>query len=339
MDIIPFANIGKERWDAFCDASPEAWLRHRSEGLRAALALEARSKDHSFGITRDGTLVAIAPLVTQPLIGTDELEFAFSVNTRPSDTHSLPTPAPALVGSLSPADQETVRAECFEEIDRRAHSLRVARSRMLIDPLTFAAQGTTVISNPLIEFGYVDASTVTHIVDLCRDEGTLRSRISKGHRSDLTFAEKHDYEIDFFDADSVTEEMWDLFTGLYELAAGRPIGTSNRLKEIFERLRSGFALLSLTRRGHDEYLSGALVTVYKRSASYGMAATDPRYRRLRGIGQFQQWHIMQELKRRSFERYDMGWQSGNTPKEAAIANFKRHFGGDPLPLWIGIKNY
>lgn len=339
MDIIPFANIGRERWDAFCDDSPEAWLRHRSEGLQATLALDARSEDHSFGIMRGDTLIAISPLITQPLIGTDTLEFAFSVNHRVSDTHSLPTPVPALASGLSLADQKAVRTKCFEEIDRRARSLRVARSRMFIDPLTLASQGTTFTDNPLLTFGYTDASTVTHIIDLHRNENALRSRISKGHRSDIAFAEKHDYEVDFFDADTVTEEVWNTFTGLYELAAGRPMGTPDRSREMFERLRSGFALLSLIRRGHGEYLSGALITVYKRSASYGIAATDQKNRSLRGIGQLIQWRIIQELKRCSFEQYDLGWQSGSTPKEVAIANFKRHFGGDSLPLWIGIKNY
>lgn len=339
MDVISFADIGDNQWNAFCDSSPEAWIRHRSEGLHATLALDARSEDYSFGIMQGGRLVAISPLVAQPLIGTGTREFAFSVNYRVSDTHSLSTPAPALVGVLSPVDQKAVRVKCFEEVDRRAHSLRIARSRMFIDPLTLAAQNTTCTGNPLLEFGYADASTVTHIVDLRHDESVLRSRISKGHRSDIAFAEKHAYEVDFFDADTVTEEIWNTFMGLYKLAAGKPIGTQHRIRETFGRLRSGFALLSLIRRGHDEYISGVLITIYKRGASYSMAATDPKNRSLRGVGQLIQWRIIQELKRLGVERYDMGWQSGSTPKEAAIADFKRHFGGDSLALWVGIKNY
>lgn len=342
MDVVSFEKIGEEKWNAFCDASPEAWIRHRSEGLRATLALDGRSKNHSFGIVRDNTLVAIVPLITQPLIGTNSYEFAFSVNHRTSDTHSLPTPAPALLGGLSSVEYENVRTMCFKEIDRLALILDVVRSRMFIDPLTVMAFGAVNTQNPLIAFGYEDAgdSIVTHIVDLRLDEKVLRSRLSKGHRSDLVFAEKQEYQVNFYDGNSITEDIWKAFTCLYELAAGGPIGTSDRMDEIFERVRSGFALLVfICRKGTEEHLLGVLITIYKNGASYGIAATNPQHRMLRGIGQYIQWSIMCELKHLGFNQYDMGWQSGSTPKAESIDNFKRHFGGTPQQLLIGIKTY
>ncbi len=336
MEVVQHQDIGDAQWDAFCDASPGAWIRHRSDGRRAALALDESSEDRSFGMKEGATLVAIAPLIIEPLIATKGREFAFSVNTRPSDTHSLPNPSPALADALSPSEQAAIYAACMKEIDRLALTLGIARSRMFIDPLTDAAFAT----NPFLQFGYADTSTVTYIMDLRHDEDTLRSRVSKGNRSDITFAEKQGYKTDFFDSDTITEEAWTAFTDLYALAAGRPIGSPERTRELLGRVRSGHALLALLRQEHaGGYLSGALVTIYKRCASYGMAATDPQYRNLRGIGQFIQWRIMQELKRRGFERYDMGWQTGSTEKEAAIADFKRHLGGDPVPLWIGVKDF
>ena len=101
----------------------------------------------------------------------------------------------------------------------------------------------------------------------------------------------------------------------------------------------------LAREGNEStYLSGALIIAYKKGAVYGMAATHPSAKGTRGIGALIQWRTIEELKRRGFERYDVGWFDGTqesaiTQKEANILNFKRHFGGDTVPLWAGVKEY
>src|SRR3989338_7573911 len=93
MEIVEHKEIGDGAWDAFCDASPEAWARHRSMTRKGTLVYDKRSEDHSFGVMHDGALVAVAPLITQPLLDSGGgLEFAFSINTRPSDTHGLAAP-------------------------------------------------------------------------------------------------------------------------------------------------------------------------------------------------------------------------------------------------------
>ncbi len=286
MEIVGHEEIGDKKWDAFCDASPQAWLRHTTRGRKGALALNPDNEDHSFGVMRGDTLVAVAPLVTQPL-GEGEREFAFSINTRLSDTHSLPTPMPA----GEPALVEL----CMQEIDRCAKKHGIARTRMFIDPLTVVPA-----ANPLLAFGYKDHSITTSVVDLQAEEATILARMNKGHRLDIAFAERQNYGVNV-ESDAA---------GLHAF-----------LNHGGKTVANVFAL------------------AYKRSAYYGRSKMEPEARALRGAGQILQWRIMQELKRRGFERYDMGWQTGSTPKEAAIADFKRHFGGDPVPLWMGIKTY
>lgn len=331
MEILSFTQIGDEQWDAFCDASPGAWARNLSMGRRSALALDERNRDFSFGVMNDGALVAIAPLVTQPF-GTSGNEFALS--------SSMPLPAPALAAGLTAAERETVFAVCMKEVDRLAHQHGVARSRMSVDVFYSLALGEVPRENPLVRFGYLDASNTTPVVDVRQDEGQLLRRMSKGHRTDIIFARKQTYAVDFFDSTNVTEEAWNAFITLYEKAAGRSVYPRARWVETFERIQNGLGLLAFIRDASEHiYFSGALITTYKHCAYYGMAATDPQYRGIRGIGQFLQWRIIGELKERGFTFYDMGGQSGTSEKEVNIARFKRHFGGDPVLVWTGIKTY
>lgn len=331
MEIRLHADISDEEWDAFCDASPEAWARHLSMSRRSALALDRKNIDLSFGITDNDTLVAVVPLVTQPL-GASGSEFALS--------SGMPTPVPALAPGLAASEREAIFAACMAEVDRLALLHGTMRSSMAVYVFCTPAFHGTLKENPLLKFGYRDASNETLIIDLRKDETQLLRNMSKGHRADIVFARKQAYTTDFFDAKNITQAAWQAFTTLYKWAAGREVYSSERWAETLERVRSGFGLLAFIRNaGEETYFSGTLVTIYKGRAYYGMSATDPQYRRLRGIGQYLQWSIMGELKKRGFEFYDMGWQTGATEKEKAIASFKRHFGGVPTVVWAGIKTY
>ena len=325
MTIVSAKDISDGEWDAFCDASSEAWVRHRTVGRRSALSLDAHNIDCSFGVISNGKLVAVVPLVAQTLAG-GQREFAYS--------SSMHTPAPALADDVPPQERAALVQLCMDEVDRRAAETGAERSRMFVDPAVAPSA-----HNPLTVFGYEDASTVAHIIDLQHDEEELRAAMAKGHRLDITFAEKEKYIVDFFDHDSIIEEKWRVFVALYDAAAGKSVYSPAQWAEILQRLRGGFGLLGLIRRQEGEYLSAVFVTTYKQRGYYSMGATAPEHRALRGAGHLLQWRTMLELKRRGFKHYDIGWQSGDSPKDISIADFKRRFGGTPAVLWAGIKTY
>ena len=122
MEIVGHEEIGDKKWDAFCDASPQAWLRHTTRGRKGALALNPDNEDHSFGVMRGDTLVAVAPLVTQPL-GEGEREFAqhqYASFRRTAYPHRC--------------RQENLRGRVVHAGDRPLVKARIARTRMFIDP-------------------------------------------------------------------------------------------------------------------------------------------------------------------------------------------------------------
>ena len=62
MESIPFAGVGAVPWDAFCGASSDAWLWHTSTGLRLGVSFTEGAENLSFGLQKDGLLVAVASL-------------------------------------------------------------------------------------------------------------------------------------------------------------------------------------------------------------------------------------------------------------------------------------
>src|SRR6185369_10938994 len=62
IEIRPRSDIGRERWDAFVDASNQAWLWHRWD-LIDALALWPGYRDASYALVDgQGRLIAVMPL-------------------------------------------------------------------------------------------------------------------------------------------------------------------------------------------------------------------------------------------------------------------------------------
>ena len=159
MKILSWQQISDEQWDAFCDASPETWGRHRSMSRHGMLA-DPNNSDHSFGIMQNGVLMAIAPLILRAIPDTHEREFAYSRN--------MATPAPALAQGLFLEKHEELLQECMRETDQRAIRLDAVRARIFIDPLTRPMQVEISTQNPLAQFGYTDASTIAYVIDLSK---------------------------------------------------------------------------------------------------------------------------------------------------------------------------
>src|SRR5450759_5111101 len=62
IQILPRVEVARDKWDAFVEASDEAWLWHRGD-LIEALALWPNHQDASFAVVDGrGALLALMPL-------------------------------------------------------------------------------------------------------------------------------------------------------------------------------------------------------------------------------------------------------------------------------------
>src|SRR3989344_5477164 len=95
MEVRSFDEIGVASWDALCASTPDAWFRHTSNFMDLALALDetGESKNHSFAIMENDQIVAVVPLIEQPIDETGKREYALGGMT--------PAPYPAFAAGLS----------------------------------------------------------------------------------------------------------------------------------------------------------------------------------------------------------------------------------------------
>ncbi len=331
MNILAQQDIGDTAWDAFCATSPDAWLRHTRAFMALSLTLDPHARDYSFGVMRDGALVAIVPLMCQGSEGQREFKMG-----------GTPVPYPALAHDVTPEERADILKVIFDEVARLAKVNEVHAATMFVDPL--AASSPSLRENPLVPFGFDDTSITTTCVDLRRDEKELLAAMAKGHRSDVHFAQKAGYAISCFDSRSFTHELAQMYTKIYFAAAGKEVGAPLRWEKTFDLVRRGDAFVVFGSPANGgEYVSCAMVFAYKKSAYYAQSALLPDARfAYRGLGHLMQWEIMQRLRQNGFEQYDIGWQEkpeDSTPKEQAIARFKRLFGGTLLPMYRGVRTW
>lgn len=163
MNIVSFEQIGAKAWDAFCETSPEAWLRHTSTFIAFAQTLGMEGKDHSFAVMDSGEISAVVPLVAQ----------STNAGLREFMMGGTPTPFPALRAGLSHDQQTETRATAFAEIDRRAAEHAITSLCMFVDPLTDPVLEKRWEKNPLLQLGFIDNSIQTSSVDLRQSEEEL----------------------------------------------------------------------------------------------------------------------------------------------------------------------
>ena len=319
MDVTPFAKIGPEAWDAFCDRSPDAWAWHTSAGLRLGRSFTEGAENLSFGLQKDGTLIAVVPLILERG-ASGEAECAMG---------GTAIPFPACSPALDEEEKKEVLDSIFAEIDRVARERGVSRAIFSVDPM--APSAASLREHPLLRYGFKDTSIETSVIDLAQSEEELLARMSKGHRGDILFAQKSAYRADIVESSPTACEE---FKKLYFAAAGKEIGTPERWRSI-EQLFAEKKLLFVFGEG-----SAVAALVYKRRAYYMLSGTLPAVRaERRGLGSHLQWALIRHLRQHNYTQYELGWQEAASPKEEAIAAYKRHFGGEAVPLRRGAKYY
>ena len=340
MEIVPFSEIGRDRWDAFCAASREAWFRHRSAWIEYTVAMRqpGSSEDLSFGVIDGGRLVAAAPLIREAVHGRPDLsEFGFA---------GWNVPFPALADGLGAAHSDKIRKEIFREIDRLAQQHGIAYASFEVNPLSTLGTRDACSANPLPFFGYSATEIATHVIDLSPDEETLLRNMRKGHKSDISSARNSGWTASVLDRTNVTDRSFEVYRLIHLHAAGRQTRPERTWQLMRQWLADGFAVLGLVRKAGGEPVAAALSITDKDGAYYGSSCVEPEMEQERGIMHLLLWETMRSLKATGARWFETGWQltptiSQEVPsrKEVNISLFKRGFGGIHVPYFRGERFY
>jgi hypothetical protein len=336
--IVPLRRENYAEWDQFCRESPEAWFWHTTDWLEYTLHYrpELQPRTESFLCLHEGNIAAVCPLILESKGETDQAaEFSYGGDAGP---------APAFAENLPEKIKKAVVRAVFEQVDFLANKQNVARIAFRSSPLAAAFWGRSAPApNPLVRLGFNDISLATQILDLQADDTEQLRGMRKGHRADITRAEKL-LQATVLDKETVTQEAFDRYRELHRKAAGRVTRPLATFQMMHDWIRNGLAVLCSASLGGVD-VGFALVSVYKDGAYYSSSCEDPDHNDL-PIGHLMQWRILQWLRQHGIRRYEIGWQMfASQPhavvseKELRIAFFKRGFGGTTVPLWQGEKFY
>jgi hypothetical protein len=242
--------------------------------------------------------------------------------------------APAIDRTLSTSEQALVMGFALETISAQAVELGAGRALMQLSPLVPAFdRAARIFVTGTCQFGYLDRTINTKVIDLTLSDEQILSTMTHGHRQSITRAQRC---MDIRTSTSPTD--FDVYRELHRLAAGR----QTRPSETFDLMRgwldSGNALVALAEI--DGKPAGAILAiVFGDGAYYASAANAPEFRRY-PLGHGLQWAVMRQLRARGVKRYETGTvqplplpHSILSDKERAIGRFKANFGGSEMPVY------
>ncbi len=333
MDTIFMEQEGSEfqdRWKTFVmRRSNASWsylpLRQEYNRLYSGSRL---LQDISFLVMHGDETVAVCPLLLERQGDVTVLGCGGGFNA-----------APLIDPSLSARGTRRVRHACFARIDELAAAHEAVKAMFMIDPLPGPPD-----YNILTEYGYLDASICTSIVDLSLDETVLRQRLRKSYKS-LINNVRDRFEIDIVDASCADRDIHEQYRQLHHKTAGRVTRDVKTFDLQFDMLTAGRAILVGLRDG-DRFVAFSYFYHHNGGAYYASASDDPDYQTDTPLEHGILWAAIDYYRRCGFKKLEIGWQHFGpqlfdhpSPKDRNLSFFKRGFGGRIVSLYRGVKYY
>jgi hypothetical protein len=318
--------IARDRWDAFADASDEAWLWHRWD-LIEALALWHGYQDASIALLDDrDAILAVMPLhrtVVRAARVVPVVRFA-SVGG-PACAANLP--AGVRAGVLSALHDHLVK------LVATANALALEVQVAPLAPWLHAAAAPKV--NPLLAVGFENTQTETWMVDLTAPADEIRRRYSELTRRELRKAAKADLRVREAAGAKDLDIYYRLHMETYTRTGARP-HPLGYFQAIFEKFQPrGLAHILFAERG-GQVVAAQNTGRYKAGALYwsGASVSDKEGGENRLLFDAQ----IMAARDAGCARYETGqaFVNARTAKDKGLSQFKRSFGAELHPFYRGV---
>ena len=312
-------------WDEVVAQSRDAGMFHWSDWQE--LSRETwRCQDFSYMVELGGRVVAVCPL--QRWEGLPN-------RLRSSN---MGTGGPALLDGLDPDERERTLEYAFGALRLFLEGENIEEIELALPPL--APNNRKIWTggvNPLVRFGFDDASTRTSVVDLSRDLEVIRRGFRKGHRYCLTKAQRLPIKVVMVEGLEDVEAYYKLHDETYR-RSGIPPHPKHYFAGIHRyMIRRGKARMFLARL-EGRVIAGACVGHFGDSAWYWTGAYSAEANET-GAGRLLQWEIIKWAKSEGLSHYETGEvfpEAEKGSKLAGLTDFKLGFGGDICPYYKGV---
>lgn len=319
-------SIAKESWDAFVDASDEAWLWHRYY-LQDALVTWGK-QDLSFAVceTGSGDILALVPL--QLLEG----KVARVIPWNMLDSLG----GPALKNGLGRKQRAKILAFVEEKLFNLAQQHNVVETNLALSPMTPAFRGDHCPRvNPLLALGCENTLTQTWVVDLRLGQDAVWQSMEGRARTAVRKAKKMGVSVRLANQPGDLDIYYRLHCETYERTGVRP-----HPRAYFEAIWTNFLSTGLAHILFAEYEGQTVAAenfgVYKQAGLYWTGAASQQGLSI-NANSLLQWEAMKWMVEHGISWYETGeafpYIKGGKLK--GLNDFKKSFGGTLYPFYRG----
>lgn len=321
-------------WNEFCRENSHSWFRHTVDWLDYSLSY---TEDHdpvskSFVVTYGKEIIGGCPLLVTTHDGRRELSFGGDFG-----------PAPVVGDDTGGVKKENVERRLFGEIERIACESDVSRVGFSLPTLSSRARDSTRSVNRLHQYGYLDASLSTRVINLQTTLDALKNDFRHSYIEEIQAAGEM-VESAVYDAETIEPDVFDEYRRLHHKDAGRVTRPLHTFDLMYEWICAGDAFL-VAAKHNGEFVEFAYYIKFDDNVYYASAASDPAFNAC-PTGHFVQWQAIKWMQDSCLDYYELGPQhyaqqlsAPSTEKDRDISFFKRGFGGFDIPLFRGEKYY
>lgn len=326
-EIVSRIDVGRTEWDAFVDASDEAWLWHRFD-FQDVLKTWPGSVDRCFALrdkANQDEIVALIPLrqVNRSVFRLATLYVLESFG------------GPACANAISPKFKRELLTLIRLHVVAMAQIGRCLEIRIMSSPMAPAFRGELCPRvNPFLEMGCDNTLTQTWVVDLRSGREAVWKRMAGRARTAVRKAEKAGV--------TVREACQDDLHVYYRLhqetyhRTGVPPHTKDYFRNIWDSFfTKGFAHVWIAELD-GEPVAAENFGIYKRAAIYWTGAASAKGLDVEA-NSLLQWTAMQWMLSNDLQWYETGetFPQYSAGKHKGLSDFKKSFGGSLYPYYKG----
>jgi hypothetical protein len=337
MEFVPFAEKYAKEWDGFCIENDLASLWHATFFMKIVLNRRSyiRSENHSFFIKDSKEILAIVPLTVDR--NTVESDSGTEMNYG-----GFNVPMPIVSKNLKAKGRDKVLKGIYKEIDSIAELNDVYRLNIMI-PLEFDYRTSHNYNNILVEFGFHDYRQNTQILKLSVSEESIWCGLSNNHKRSIKKGQKY-LNFRLFTGENISENIIELFKSFYFEAAGKITHPDTFFGVLYDIIKNNYGVLGQALyRGK---VVGYMFNVFFKDRAFYLLGANLRGFDVCPIAHLLHWELIKYLKKIGILSYELGLQQFRstiyeqpTKKELSISRFKKGFGGETMPVYIGEKFY
>jgi len=243
------------------------------------------------------------------------------------------------------ANSQVAEQFLYRYIDKIALSERCGKAMLThVDKLENLASN----SNALVQYGYVDTSTIDLVVDLSLNTQDIFNQLRNNHKRSIKKAETSpNLSLRWISSGEPNIGHHNSYKSLHHLCAGRVTRPHESFTQQYNMLLKGQALL-LTLAYNDKIVGSLYIFHGTVDSVYASGADDPDFNDF-PLYHIMIWEAIKKLKLMNIKRFYLGWPSGRhlvqgfgdyyTPKQLSIAHFKRGFNGIERNIFRGVRYY